>query len=78
MTQEKKRRIEQDQSTHQWEEFKVIQLREICKGHDLSMSGTKKQLIERLRRHAEGKEPTKTQIERMIQFARGYAFFMKN
>jgi hypothetical protein len=44
------------------DELKVTQLRDLCRGRDISMSGTKKELIDRLRRYAEGKVPTKTEI----------------
>ena len=64
---------QQDQATvpvdvaEHLDKLKVTQLRDLCRGRDISMSGTKNEIIDRLRRHAEGKVPTKTEELRCIQ-----------
>jgi len=48
-----------------WDAMKVTQLKEHCRNRDINMSGTKEEIIARLRRHGQGKEPTKTQIQEL-------------
>ena len=41
-------------------QLKVTQLKDLCRSRDISMTGTKGEIIDRLRAFAEGKIPTKT------------------
>jgi hypothetical protein len=47
------------------DELKVTQLRDLCRGRDISMSGTKKEIIDRLRRYAEETKQSENDTKRI-------------